>query len=581
MRQRGTPGSRSAAWRPLLSASLILSVAMALAPTPSNAAPGRPVRVIVQSTDAASAARLARSVGGHVRRSLPIVDGVAATISSDRLPAVALTPRVRVSPDAAIHFDGSWHDPGTPQRVERVVRSNELWREGVTGDDVTVALIDTGVYAAHPDLQGPGGSRVTHCEDFSHEGGTVANCADTFGHGTFMAGLIAGNGAQSNGRYMGAAPDAHIVSVKVAGFDGSTDISTLLAGIQWTVAFKDVYGIRAMNLSLGSDSAQDYRLSPLNFAVERAWFAGITVLVSAGNAGPGSRTVNKPGDDPYVITVGADDDQGSIPVSDDAVPVFSSRGPTRSNGLQKPDVLAPGVHTVSLRSPGSAIDQKYGASAGVGDSYFRGTGTSMATALMTGVVAQLLQREPGLNPNQVKQRLLTTARGVTPSDPNVAGKGVIDAYAASHSDSMDEANQGLVPSTGLGLLQLDRGSVQIEVGTPIGQIGLTGEFSAQVDLSLVSLFNPAGLVPFSSLTFTATGWDPTSWDATTWKTEDWTATTWKATTWKATTWDATTWKGTVWKNADWNATTWKDVDWDATTWKATTWKTAWYAAAWD
>src|SRR5204862_6469903 len=133
------------------------------------------------------------------------------------------------------------------------------------------------------------------------------------------------------------------------------------------------------------------------------------------------------------------------------VPVFSARGPTRSNNLTKPDVLAPGVHTVSLRSPGSAIDQKYGASAAVDSSYFRGTGTSMATATTTGIVAQLLQREPGLDPNQVKQRFLTTARAVSPTDPNTAGRGVVDAYAASHSTTMGEADQGGARSTGRGL----------------------------------------------------------------------------------------------------------------------------------
>ncbi len=579
MGDSGLSGSRHVVLRSLVPAIILLG---AIAPVSRSIADqGVPVHVIVQSQSVDAAARAVRGFGGHIGRTLPIVDGVAAEILSSRVAGLMLTPGIRVTPDARVHFDGVWHDTGTPQRVEKVVRSDQLWGEGATGAGVTVALIDTGVYAAHPDLQGPDGSRVIHCEDFSGEAGTAANCADTFGHGTFMAGLIAGNGASSGGRYMGAAPGADIVSLKVAGFDGSTDISTLLAAIQWTVAFKDVYHISALNLSLGSDSAQDYRLSPLDFAVERAWFAGITVMVSAGNSGPNAGTVSKPGDDPYVITVGADDDQGTVPVSDDAVPVFSARGPTRSNGFTKPDVLAPGVHTVSLRSPGSAIDQKFGSTAAVGTAYFRGTGTSMATALATGVVAQMLQREPGLDPNQVKQRLMSTARPVAQTDQNTAGRGVIDAAAASNSADMTEANQGLTPSTGLGTLQLDRGSLSVQVVTAIGQVTLIGEYSAQLDPSAISLSNPAGLVPFSSLTYTATGWDPASWDSTTWKEDDWTSTTWKSTTWKATVWDGAAWQGTTWKDVDWSSTTWKNVDWDSTTWKSTQWQTAWYAAAWD
>jgi serine protease AprX len=315
--------------------------------------------------------------------------------------------------------------------------------------------------------------------------------------------------------------------------------------------------------------------------VERAWSAGIVVVVSAGNSGPGARTVTKPGDDPYVITVGADDDQGTIPAHDDAAPVFSGRGPTKSNGLAKPDVLAPGVHTVSLRSPDSAIDQRYGSFAAVGGGYFRGTGTSMSAASVSGVVAQILQREPGLNPNQVKYRLAQTARQIAPADQNAAGRGLIDAHAASHLDSAAQANQGLTPSSGLGMLQLDRGSVRVEVVTPIGQLNLLGEFSAQIDPDRISLVNPGGLVPFVSLTYTMTGWDPASWDLTTWSTEDWAGMTWKGMTWKATVWDGMTWKGMTWKNTDWDGMTWKDADWEGMTWKASGWQTAWYAAAWD
>lgn len=557
--------------------ALLCAGALPLPGHPGGQATGALVEVVVQGVDVASATRAVTSLGGLVRQPLPIVDGVSASVPESALDDLQADPRVRtVGADDPIAFDGT-ADGGTSHRIQNIVRSKDLWAEGVDGSGTTVALLDTGVYAAHPDLAG----RVVHCEDLSHEAGTEAHCADTFGHGTFMAGLIAGDGTASNGKHSGAAPGTRIVSVKAAGFDGATDVSTVLAGIQWIVAHKDVYGIRVMNLSLGTDSSQDYRLSPLNYAVERAWASGIVVVVSAGNSGPDARTVMKPGDDPYVVTVGASNDEGSMSIGDDRVPVFSSRGPTRANGLAKPDVVSPGVHTVSLRSPGSAIDQRYGATATVGDLYFKGTGTSMATATVTGVVAQLLQDEPALTPDQVKHRLTSTARDIADRDTLSTGAGLVDAYAAAASTSAASANQGLAHSTGLGPLEGDRGSAGVEVVTPIGQLFLQGEFVAQTDPSQVSLTNPAGLVPWAGATWKAEGWDAESWAGATWKSGDWAGATWKGATWKATVWDGATWKGATWKNADWDGATWKGADWDGATWKATSWQTRMYAAAWN
>lgn len=536
------------------------------------------VSVIVQGTSSEVAARKAvESVGGSVTRNLPIINGVTADVPPEALRLLETNPTVfQVSENGRVGFHTAFDGTQTAHQLTKVTNSSALVNDGITGRGVAVALIDTGVYN-HPDLAG----RVVCGADFTHEAGTEAECQDTFGHGTFMAGQIAGDGASSSGKYTGSAPEANIVSVKAAGYDGATDVSTILASIQWVVAHKDQYGIRALNLSLGTDSSQDYRLSPLNFAVEKAWSEGIVVVVSASNSGPDSQTITKPGDDPYVITVGASNHEGTLKVSDDMVPVFSGRGPTRSNGLSKPDVLAPGVHTVSLRSPGSAIDDKYGDHAVVDGSYFKGTGTSMSTAYTTGVVAQVLHRNPDLNPNQVKARLMDTAVPVAETDPLAAGKGIIDAHAAATSTSLAEANQGLEPSTGLGLLQADRGSVEVEVVTPVGQIALLGEFSAQTDPEAISSENPEGLVPFSSLTFTTSGWDPTTWDGSAWKNEDWAGSAWKGSAWKATVWDGSAWKGSAWKNGDWDGSAWKGIDWDGSAWKGSAWKSYWYAAAWD
>lgn len=588
--------------RGALALILLASFTASLAPHAGavSAETGRLVSVIVQSFGGSDDARDAvESVGGNVTRDLPLIDGVSAKVRESAVPALSERESVlQVTPDTSITFNGSWEDPKITHRIQKIVQSQKLWNEGVTGSGVTVALLDTGVFKYHPDLEG----RVIACEDLSHERNTEAHCHDTFGHGTFMAGLIAGNGTMSAGKkHVGTAPAANIVSVKAAGYDGSTDIATVLAGIQWVVAHRETYGIRVLNLSLGSDSSQDYRLSPLNYAVQRAWKEGIVVVVSAGNSGPDGRTVMKPGDDPFVVTVGASNDQGTMSIGDDTVPVFSSRGPTRSNDIAKPDVVAPGVHTTSLRSPGSAIDNQFGETARVDDYYFRGTGTSMATATTSGVVAQILQNEPHLSPNQVKARLVDNARQISESDALAAGRGVVDAYAAATSGSLAEANQGIKAGSGTGLLQLDRGSVSVEVMTPLGSATLTGEFMPVTDPDEVDPLNPLGLIAWDAMKWKTEGWDASSWDAMKWKDEDFSAMKWKDSTWVATSWDAMKWKssefdamkwkeedwdamkwkGSEWLNTDWDAMKWKDADWDAMKWKAMKWKTAWYAAAWD
>ena len=185
-------------------------------------------------------------------------------------------------------------------------------------------------------------------------------------------------------------------------------MSNVLAAIQWVVSFRDRYHIRVLNLSLATDSNQTYRTDPFNYAVERAWDAGIVVVVSASNAGPARATISKPGDDPLVITVGAVDDGGTAAISDDAVPAFTSRGPTPADGLAKPDVAAPGTGIVSLRSVGSTIDRTYPGY--IDGAYHRGSGTSFSAAATSGVVALMLSRHPGLTPNEVKYALVASAR---------------------------------------------------------------------------------------------------------------------------------------------------------------------------
>lgn len=558
-------------------ASVLLMAGVSSAPAAAEAA-DRFVSVIVQGVSPEAVDSAVTSVGGHVTQPLPIVNGVSADVPVSSETALRSMPGVlNVTKNAPIKFHAALDAAKTAHQIKSVVNTTDLWAEGIDGSGTTVAVIDTGVYAAHPDLAG----RVTCGIDFSHEAGTEAACQDTFGHGTFMAGLIAGNGTSSNGKYKGAAPGANIVSVKVAGFDGSTDVTHVLAAIQWVVAHKDAYGIDVLSLSLGTDASMDYRLNPLNFAAEMAWKSGIVVVTSSSNRGDGAGTVTSPGDDPYVITVGASNHEGTVSLNDDRVPLFSGRGPTASNGIAKPDLVAPGVSTVSLQSPGSYIDQNYGATAALPGGYFKGTGTSMSTALVAGVVAQMLQSKPNLTPNAVKFRLTETARAIVDTDPNVAGNGLVDAYGAVKSTLAGEANQNVESSTGLGLLGLSRGSLDVWAQTPLGSVQLTGELTAQTNPDSIDLTNPLGLIAWDGATYATVGWDATKWSATKWSTEQWTATKWSGATFEATKWSGTKWSGTKWSNTDWDATKWSSTDWDATKWSGTKWSSAWYAVAWD
>jgi serine protease AprX len=317
----------------------------------------------------------------------------------------------------------------------------------------------------------------------------------------------------------------------------------VLAAIQWVVSFKDKYGIRVMNLSLGTDSTQSYRVDPLNYAVERAWAAGIVVVVSASNRGPAAGTIAKPGDDPFVVTVGAVDDRGTSGLGDDALPNFSSHGPTAADGLAKPDVTAPGAHLVSLNAPGSSIARNFPSS--MPAPYRRGSGTSMSTAVVSGEVALLLAQNPCLTPDRVKYALTATAHKVASDDPYAVGAGMVDVSAALTAPA-GLANQDVPRSNGLGSLDASRGSVQVQTSDPLRTV-VDGEITVQLLL-----------------------WDPVAFT-----TADWTGTNWYGTNWYGTNWYGTNWYGTNWYGTNWYGSSFYGQV-DGTNWYGTNW----YGSAW-
>src|ERR1041385_4174352 len=298
-------------------------------------------------------------------------------------------------------------DPYSMQNIMAGDGTQDWWNAGYTGKGVGVAVIDTGVSPVQG-LNSPG--KVVNGPDLSLESQSSGfQYLDTNGHGTFMAGLIAGNDGQPGG-YRGVAPDARIVSLKVGGADGGGAVSQGIAAIDWVVQHRNDNGmnIRVINLSYGTNSTQPYGIDPLAYAVEQAWKAGIVVVTAAGNtgyqSGASAQGLADPAYDPNIIAVGAADTNGSATPWDDDVASFSASAASCSTACRAPDVIAPGTHMQGLRVPGSYIDQN-NPDGVLSDQYFRGSGTSEATAFVSGAVADLLQRYPQLTPDQVKAML--------------------------------------------------------------------------------------------------------------------------------------------------------------------------------
>jgi serine protease AprX len=496
-------------------------------------------RVIVQTTGDVRAARAsAVRSGGIVTRDLPIVHGFAATLGARAIDELARLETVRaITLDRRVRtLDLAAPPPTLPPSVYRAVDgADRTAAAGYTGRGVTVALIDTGV-ADVPDLAGrivtvtdDDTGLASSCVNFSGEAG----CQDSYGHGTFVAGIIAGNGRSSAGTYKGVAPEARVLSVKLSGRDGAADVSGLLASLQWVVEHKAQYGIRALNLSIGTDSPQSYRIDPLNYAVEQVWNSGIVVVVAASNRGPDPATITKPGDDPWVVTVGAIDDNATVSGSDDSLPDFSARGPTLADALIKPDLVAPGAHMISLRAPGSAIDQAFPDY--IGNGYRKGSGTSFATPQVTGAVAQLVQRDPSLTPDRIKYMLTSTAHATQASSLSIeVGSGVLNVWDAQLAGP-GVANQGLVLSTGLGSIDASRGTILVET-TDVLPVVLTGNTTGQ-------------MLPFNQTLFLST-WSGASWHDSQWSGASWHGASWHGASWHGASWHGASWHGASWHTAD-------------------------------
>ena len=451
------------------------------------------------------------------------LDIVSARVSDAAL-AMIRTDRsaLRATTDAAIIATGGGRNRDLDQVGDSsdstsignaAIGAPSAWSRS-TGAGVVVALIDSGI-AQHPDL--PAGKVVARVNFVNDD----ASSLDPAGHGTHLAGIIAANGAS----FRGVAPDARLVDLRVLDKNGNGRLRDVVAAFDWLLKHRKQLDIGVLNLSIGTTQTSSYHADLLAALAEAAWFSGVAVVAAAGNDGPVGGRLSTPGADPFVITVGSFDDQGTVAEQDDHESLFSSRGLTLDR-FAKPDVLAPGRRVVSLRAdPTPRIDTSNKDSGDRGarnenqdnsrgrnaaatvsfDStlYMRMSGTSVSSAMAAGVAALVLSHHRDYSPTKVKGALVGSGRGVSGS-PRQA----VDAMKAL-SASTRGVNKGLLPSRLL---------MQTLVKSGVASNGTT--------------------------------WEGVTWDGVTWEGVTWESVTWEGVSWESVTWESVSWEGVAWEQTN-------------------------------
>jgi serine protease AprX len=527
----------------LVAAGLAGPTAASAATMPSASSADR-VSVIVQELAGTGNGpeRAVSAFGGTVGRQLGVIGGFTAEVPVDRLDALRGVAGVdSVTKDAGLALQSTDVESQATQAgslytiANQVTGASAMWDAGYTGKGVDVAVIDSGVVPVDG-FKTPG--KVVYGPDLSLEANGPAKNLDTFGHGTHMAGIIAGRdsaaGASVTGdssNFVGMAPDSRIVSIKIADAKGQTDVSQAIAAIDWVVQNRNKNGlnIRVLNMSFGTDGVQDYLLDPLAYAAEQAWHKGIVVVVAVGNEGFGTAKVNNPAYDPYLIAVGSNNANGTATTADDVVSSFSNDG----DGTRNPDLVAPGEKVVSLRSPGSYLDATYPA-ARIGERFFRGSGTSQSTAVVSGAAALLISQRPELTPDQVKALLTRTAEPIPGATAAQKGAGLVDLATAKDTATPADAKQTFAVSTGVGSLEAARGSVHVTVGGREirGEVDVRGK-AFDVRKWATGLRNGGN-------------WNGMSWSGMSWSGMSWSGMSWSGMSWSGMSWSGMSWSGMSW-----------------------------------
>ncbi len=446
----------------LISSLAVLGLMAALFTVPGSvpAAAAAPQSVIVQGQNMNLVVGAVERAGGSVTSRLDVIHGVGALLTPAAVAQLRANPAIiAVTANAPVELVGDGKDGGDDDEGGKgsqspatdypdVTGADLVWQAGITGQGVTVAIVDTGITrhkGLNRDANGNKG-RIVAWVDFVDG---FRKPRDPNGHGTHIAGIIANSQKGEDHEFNGMAPGVDLAAVRVLDEAGTGTYEHVIQGIQWVIAHKSDYNIRVMNLSLVSPVQSPYWADPLNQAVMQAWANGITVVVAGGNGGPNAMTIGVPGNNPYVITVGAfTDNYTPNDWSDDYLTSFSAAGPTL-DGFVKPDVVAPGAHMVSTMLPDSYLARHHEANR-VANQYFSMAGTSQAAATVSGIAALAVSKNPDLTPDQVKFRIMGTAFPWVNLQTTEAlysmwqqGTGRVNALDAVMGDVAGTANAGL------------------------------------------------------------------------------------------------------------------------------------------
>ncbi len=513
---------------------------------------------IVRSATSADDTRLAvQRVGAKVGVQFNIINAVQANLTADQAEALrhdhaiaGVTSDVTLRPmgtNKNLGYDVK--ENGSNKTTANKIGATKLWDMGITGQGVDVAVIDTGV---NP-VEGLAG-RVIDGPDISLDAPVLTaaqKARDLNGHGTHMAGIIAGHDSDLTGTYskattsfVGIAPDARIINVKVGAESGAVDVTQIISALEWVVRNKNTNGlnIKVVNLSYGTPSQLKYWEDPVAAAAEAAWRAGIVVVAAAGNDGA-TNAVTSPASNPNIIAVGATEKkQGATTF-------------TNSGGARNPDLWAPGTSVISLSASTNSNVERKGNPVRVGSRFIRGTGTSQATAAISGAVALLAQAYPSATPDQLRIAMIRS----NSKDPNklgqIGGVGEIGSFV-----NLDRA-LNLVPAT-TDADSLIRDFVA-KFNAPAGARGY-GSLDASRGANVVRSGNGATLT--GNVDWMGNAWSGNSWSGNSWSGNSWSGNSWSGNSWSGNGWSGNSWSGNSWSGNSWSGNSWTDSVWAGYGW---------------
>ena len=482
--------------------------------------------------------------GGRVLGHLPFLDVTVAEVPPaararlDATPGVGITGNERVDLDSA-QASASGH-PADDQGPA-TLRADKLWRHGIDGSGVGIAVLDTGVTAVD-ELDGRG-------VDLTWDGDGV----DHYGHGTPVASLAAG-------ATTGVAPGAHVVPVKIAGEDGVTDLVRLLLGMEWIAAHADVHDIRVVNISLGSTPIAAHLVDA---AAQRLWDLGLVVVVASGNDGPES--LGTPGSNTHVVTVGATQGYDTSRLSDDVIAPWSSNG-VDADGNAKPDVVAPGQSLVVAGAPGSWAYESH-PEGHLGDGYQRVSGTSFSTGLVSGAAALLLDANPDWTPDEVLGQLVATGAAADGTD---APTPQLDKAARARTPVV--ANVGASGASDQALEEL----LALGPPDPFTLLTVVGDPARVVELG--SGWYGSGCYETE---WFGSGWYGSGWYGSGWYAQDWSGSGWYGSGWYDEAWEGSGWYDEAWYGSGWYGSGWYGSGWYGSGWYGSGWYgSGWYGSGW-